>query len=304
MGQYAITGEGGLINIPVHLSEVLSYYPVVIPFKIGGTSDQNDHDLIDGELLIEKGQNGVIPVNIFEDYVLEPDETLSVQLNKPLNAALNQGITVGDKSTYTLTITDRNLPPNVELTISQNEELAVKVTALVRDPNKKDEHTFSWVLENEQMQTIPTSDVIQMLERWAYFTFVSNEMEAGLYKLTVTVTDDNIEPLSNTQVLYLHITNQDDFSDSFSGSFYDFSPNLQQEGIDEEEVLITDQLNRQGIPHYNRLSACSGPCSHAHEHICVEKLVEKSGKNTEQNDDISWQNSIMHILDGVFIYSF
>ena len=201
MGQDVITGEGGRVDIPVHLSEILSYYPVVIPYEISGTSDQHDHDLIEGEVIIEQGLSGVIPVNIFEDYVLEPDETLMVHLNKSLNASLNQGINIGDKSTYTLTIVDRNVPPTVELIVSQNEELAVMVTALVHDPNKKDQHRFSWVLEKDQNQVTPYSPVEHVLQTQAYFTFVPHKMEAGWYKLSVIVTDDDIEPLSNTQAL-------------------------------------------------------------------------------------------------------
>ena len=272
MGQDAITGEGWLVNIPVYLSETVSDYPVVIPYQISGTSDQNDHDLIDGELLIEKGMKGVIPVNIIEDYETESDETLTIRLNKPLNAFLNVGV----KSTYTLTIVDRNLPPNVELTVAQNEKQEVIVTALVRDPNKNDKHSFSWSLvlgaETGDIQFIPVSQEIpasqaiqslqknQQFEQSTQFSFVPNTMEAGLYKLSVTVTDDNIEPLFNTQALYLHITNHlleqgyvDINQHYFSDISYNFLPYVLQEGVNENMGLIIDPLEHRDHSHITPL---------------------------------------------------
>ena len=289
-----ITGEGWHVNVPVKLSAEAPYYPVIIPYKIGGTSDQNDHNLIDGELLIEKGVVGVIPVNIYEDYVFESDETLTIHLHESLNTSL----VLGDKSSYTLTIVDRNLPPDVDLTVSQNKKQEVIVTAHVRDPNKKDKHNFSWVLENKLSQTT------QLFERGNQFSFTPLKIDAGLYKLSVTVSEDNIESLSNTQSLYLHrtdsipeptlsVTNQNDLPNVIPDILLDLNKMLS----DEEEVEITGHLKT----HLRLLSpACSGTCSHAHDHICVQKWIEGSSSN----DDKSLQNGSLHILDGVLIYDF
>lgn len=289
-----ITGEGWLVNVPVKLSAEAPYYPVIIPYKIGGTSDQNDHNLIDGELLIEKGVVGVIPVNIYEDYVFESDETLTIHLHESLNTSL----VLGDKSSYTLTIVDRNLPPDVDLTVSQNKKQEVIVTAHVRDPNKKDKHNFSCVLENKLSQTT------QLFEQDNQFSFTPLKMDAGLYKLSVTVSEDNIESLSNTQSLYLHrtdsipeptlsVTNQNDLPNVIPDILLDLNKLLS----DEEEVEITGHLKT----HLRLLSpACSGTCSDAHNHICVQKWIEGSSSN----DDKSLQNGSLHILDGVLIYDF
>ena len=318
--QDAITGEGWLINIPVDLSGTVSDYPVVIPYQVSGSSDQNDHDLIDGELLIEEGVEGIIPVHIFEDYVTEPDETLTITLNKPLNVSID----VGEKSTYTLTIVDRNLPPNVSLTFAQNEGQKVIVTALVRDPNKNDEHYFSWslVLDAEKgfNQTVSplslplTLEATSMFEQKDHFAFLPNKMEVGLYKLSVTVTDDNIEPLSNTQVIYLHITNQ-----LFEHSYVDINQNytsdvsaylsnsILQYRVNDEMELIRYQPEHLDFSSIIPLQECSKlllePCSHEHKHICVQEQIEAS----DLNGELSWKNGsmhLLHLLEGAVIYSF
>ena len=319
IGQGAITGEGWIINIPVYLSETVSDYPVVIPYQISGTSDQNDHDLIDGELLIEGGVEGIIPVHIFEDYVTESDETLIITLGKPLNTSLE----VGEKSTYTLTIVDRNLPPNVALTVDQNEGQDIIVKALVNDPNKNDVHSFSWSLtlnsENryavidgtEAEETRSTEKVFTqtslMFEHKDYFSFVLNQMEAGLYKLSVTVTDDNIEPLSNNQVLYLHIPDRLSEHRYVEGDesypydiYFDFIHRDLQYSVNEETELIRYQSEHLDLSAAIPLQKCSSSCSFAHEHICIQNRIEASGLN----GDVSWRNGSMHILEGVLIYSF
>ena len=89
------------ISITVDVSE-LSGRQISVDYQITGTATGSgiDHDLEDGTLTIDAGENtGILTVpNIIDDDLAEDDETIIITLSNPINAIL------GDDTIYTHTI--------------------------------------------------------------------------------------------------------------------------------------------------------------------------------------------------------
>ncbi|WP_239671009.1 Ig-like domain-containing protein, partial [Vibrio variabilis] len=133
------TVEGTEHQVLVYLNGEPSSYPVVIPYTVSGTMDALDHDLVSGEVVISSGLEGVIDFEIFNDDVVDSEETLVITLSDALN--------LGSKSQYVLTVYEVNVAPDVTLQVVQNNEPrtvispqqgTVIVTAVVNDVNPGD----------------------------------------------------------------------------------------------------------------------------------------------------------------------
>ena len=89
------------INITVDISSV-SGRKISVDYQFTGTANGSgiDHDLTDGTLTIDPGENnGIITIpNIIDDDLAEGDETIIITLSNPINA------TLGDDNIYTHTI--------------------------------------------------------------------------------------------------------------------------------------------------------------------------------------------------------
>ena len=79
------------INITVDVSE-LSGREISVDYQLTGSATGSgiDHDLEDGTLLINPGENtGIITIpNIIDDDLAEEDETIIITLSNPTNATL------------------------------------------------------------------------------------------------------------------------------------------------------------------------------------------------------------------------
>lgn len=63
---------------------------ITVPYKVKGTSNSTDHNLIDGSIVFNPGEIlKSVTFNILSDAVIETEESLSVFLNKPTNAFLD-----------------------------------------------------------------------------------------------------------------------------------------------------------------------------------------------------------------------
>jgi VCBS repeat-containing protein len=233
--------EGTSHNVRVHLNGTSPIYPLTISYSVSGSSDANDHNLISGEIVINSGEVGTISFDVLADDITEDNETLTITLDDTLN--------LGAKSTYTLTITEQNIAPQVTYSVTQDNEQRlliennagqVVIQTVVFDGNTLDTHQYQW-LDSD-------SDLVDVDNDETTYTFDTTGLTAGIEILSLVVTDNGDTPLSTTTNIYLVITDAllvltDADSDG------DLIP-------DNEEGLGDDDFD--GIPNYLDVpSACN-----------------------------------------------
>ena len=192
--------EGSDTVIAVHLNGTAPDYPVRVAYSVSGTADSSDHDLTDGELIIEEGTIGFISLMVYEDALEENNETIVVHLNSDHN--------LGHKSVHTLTIIEGNIAPQVSLQVSQAEQERalitnnsdlVRVRAIISDANQGDTHSVEWSTIHSDI-ALPATDQSE-------FSFDPSLLVPGIYKLTAKVTDNHSKPLGTTQDVYIEVVN-------------------------------------------------------------------------------------------------
>ena len=233
--------EGNVHRIGVYLNGDSPIYPVTVPYTVSGTADETDHDLVAGELVIEHGRVGFIEFSIIEDDQSEADETVIVDLSETVNK--------GSKSTYQLTISEKNIAPQISVNVEQNSERRllivsnaeeVVITALVDDANVADQHSFAW---DDSMTDLADIDSDE-----GSYTFDTTALSTGLKKLTLHVTDDAVEPLTSTIDIHLKVVAS--------------LPTLTEEDSDGDLVPDTQEgygdSDLDGIPDYlDAISSCN-----------------------------------------------
>ena len=114
------------ISITVDVSET-SGKQISVDYQLTGTATGSgvDHDLEDGTLTIDAGENtGIITIpNIIDDDLAEEDETIIITLSNPTNA------TLGDDNIYTHTISanDDDKRPILISTSPEDDTIRVPV---------------------------------------------------------------------------------------------------------------------------------------------------------------------------------
>ncbi len=235
-----VTTEGTTHTVGVYLNGEAPSYPVTIPYTVGGSADASDHNLTDGQLVINSGTEGKIQFTVADDSVTEGTETLEITLSDSLN--------LGSKSSYTLTILEENVAPEVTVSVSQNGESrsivdnsdnAVTIMAEVTDANSSDTHDYNWVNDNAQLANISTSD--------NQFIFNPDGIEPGIYQVKVEVTDSASATVSTD--IFIEIVAQLDTLVSGIDTDGDLIPDI-QEGLGDSD--------NDGIPDYkDAISECN-----------------------------------------------
>ena len=176
------TTEGSTHTVSVYLNSEAPSYPVTIPYTVSGSADSADHDLVDGEVVINSGTEGEIEFSVLADDEPEGTETVEIILDSSLN--------LGNKSSYVLNISESNVPPEVNIAVAQGGELrsmvennsdTVSVTATVADANQEDTHSYNWINDNAQLANISTNEHA--------FEFSPDGIATGIYHLELEVSD-------------------------------------------------------------------------------------------------------------------
>ena len=188
-----VVAEGGEVQFRVYLNGISVQYPVSIPYTVSGSSDANDHDLVDGVFEITSGLSASFSVNVFDDGITEADEELIISLDPSLNLS-------GQHETRLL-ITEANIAPQASIQVTQSDELRSQVSkqegkvylkARTRDANVQDNLSEVW-----STGTL----ILESDEQGSYFD--PSELDEGNYPISVVVTDDGIPELSTTVQLTL-----------------------------------------------------------------------------------------------------
>ncbi|WP_300522899.1 tandem-95 repeat protein [Alcanivorax sp.] len=187
-GPDPVSAEGASVTLRAYLNGPAAQYPVTVPYTLSGSADSSDHDLAEGDLIINAGTEASLTLQLTADGSSEGSENLQVIFGTPGNAV------PGFLTTQTLTINESNVAPVVQLQAEQNGETTrwltpaggpVTVTATIEDANGGDSHTLDWSASSGAL--VDTDGDPQT------FTFDPALLGPGQYTLAVTVNDGSAE---------------------------------------------------------------------------------------------------------------
>ncbi|MDX1451671.1 MAG: fibronectin type III domain-containing protein, partial [Oleiphilaceae bacterium] len=212
LGRLQTASEDGSVSVRVRLSGTAPLYPVQITFTITGSVDEADYRVsrssniteqstdLTGTLVFEQGTEATLILDIEDDQVAEGDEFLFVTLSNPVNAVL------GDNLRQQVTITERNVAPQVRLHAEQNGLPVTSVSAAygpvtiqasVVDVNTADSHSYDWsATDNQLADSDSAPDTL---------TFDPANVASGVYTVSVSVTDDGLPSATTTVTHHLRI---------------------------------------------------------------------------------------------------
>jgi plastocyanin len=191
--------EGTSHDVFIYLNGAAPIYPVTIGYSVSGSADANDHNLISGDIVIDSGEVGSISFDVLADEMAEESETLTITLDDTLN--------LGAKSAYTLTITEQNIAPQVNYSVTQDNEQRlliennagqVVIQTQVSDSNTLDTHQYQWLDSDSELVDVDNDETT--------YTFETTGLKDGIQTLNLVVTDNGDTPLSTTANIYLVIT--------------------------------------------------------------------------------------------------
>lgn len=279
--------EGKHYQVAVYLNGDSPYYPITVSYTVNGNSDSDDHNLAPGELVIESGLIGYIEFYIISDTIAEMDETLVITLDSAMN--------VGEHASFTLTITEDNVAPQVSINVSQNNQQRtlidnslgdVVITANVTDANSNDTHSYTWTSTSGELIDIDPDAFNNS------FTFDPTSLPIGQQSLSLTITDNGTLPLSTEVFVYLDIVDPLSALSDFD-SDGDLIPD-NAEGYGDED--------NDGIPNYlDNNSRCNIQPGSVNEAILF--LIEtesdtclRKGVNTANNNSGSILLNVNEVL--------
>ncbi len=253
------TTEGTSHKVHVYLNGLSPRYPVVIPYTVSGSSDDSDHDLRDGSVVIESGRVGEIQFTIFDDLEDEGQESLTITLESTSN--------LGSKNTHTLSILEQNIAPKVAISVSQQSELRqliessdkdVTILTEVTDSNVGDSHDYLW--SSQEPLLVNTSTEAKQ------YIFSPELLTPGIYVLNLKVTDDAVESLSISTDIYIEVVeqlavlgaedtdgdlipdNQEGFSDSDLDGIPDYQDAISECNVIQEQAIESGRYLVEGEP--------------------------------------------------------
>lgn len=230
----SITGEPSDVTIQVSLTGDSPEYPVVVTYEVNGLSDLDQNDIDAGfditvqhQLIIDAGdaetlnRDALIQISVLDDGSAENDELLILDLISAELEVESGLFDIHSDSQHTMTVTESNLAPMIQLTLEQDgvdvESVQqsggeVTITAVVTDGNGNDVHTLSWELES-----LGLSDTLESI-----VSFDPADVDAGTYLISVVATDNGVGLLSGeAELIFDIIAEQVDSSpevESASGS--------------------------------------------------------------------------------------
>lgn len=224
--------EGTSVSVKVLLNGEAPVYPLVIPFTISGSVDDSDYVLASDEVEIVSGTEASININIVDDNEIEGDETLIVTLGEG---------NLGSKSIHTLTIVERNLAPEIALSMrqeSQSRQLVtptnglISVNAVISDKNN-DNVTSQWKYDAEL-------NVVSEFDNQLVFN--PSNLTNGIYSIQLIATDDGDGNLSSNNTLYFEVIEElPPLTDNDSDG--DLIPDQQEGYRDADQDGIPDYLD-------------------------------------------------------------
>lgn len=236
--------EGRRATIEVFLNGVAPTYPVNIPYTVSGTSNSDDHNLVDGTLVIESGTQASIALDIVNDEVVEGEETLIVTIADAVNVGNSEHILTIVESGVSLELTLAATQNNTAVTTIYPQAGSVDVTLSFNNKILSDIAFIDWSESSSELIALDISPSDTL------FTFSPESLEAGVYYVRAKATDiDGLEGFANIALLLASsspaLTNEDSDGDGIPDN---------QEGLGDNDgdgipnyLDATDECNVQPI---------------------------------------------------------
>ncbi|TAP30835.1 tandem-95 repeat protein, partial [Alteromonas sp. KUL42] len=192
--------EGRIAKVDVFLNGPAPHYPLNIPYTVSGTSDNGDHNVNDGVLVIESGTQASMLVDIEQDGVEEGDETLIITLSSSNN--ISNGV-------HTITIVEEGVAPQIQLTATQNntsvttvypQDGVVEINLTLLNKALGDIASVDWSDSAIELNALNVSSSDTA------FIFSPETLSAGIYHVKASVTD--IKGLTGFADLTLQLSDQ------------------------------------------------------------------------------------------------
>jgi Zn-dependent metalloprotease len=179
-------GDGQTIEIIISLNGTPATYPVTADIVIGGTASEDDFKLSTTSILITEGLTQTVELTAIDDGFGDNEDTVSLSLANLVNA----GIQPNTDSKQIFIITEEQILPTVSVSVVQDDVISRTVDKLsdalfdidIEDPNGLE----SLVIEWSGIANISEVDLSTDL------TLDTSNMEAGVYVLTLSVTDNDV----------------------------------------------------------------------------------------------------------------
>ena len=251
--------EGESTKVGIFLNGDSPEYPLEVAYTISGTADSSDHTLIDGSVIIEQGTQAMIEFDISDDFAVEGNETIVVTLAESLNR--------GAKFAHTTTISERNVAPEVTLTVSQDNEERLTITptgglvtvnASVYDPNIGDNFIFTWTSEENVLVNQSSED--------NKFVFDPVDLATGTYKVSLTVEDNGLPMGDDNEFIFINVQPElvalsdadsdgdnipdylEGYKDSDGDGIFDYLDRIDECNVLLEEEAVQDGFLVEGDP--------------------------------------------------------
>lgn len=177
-------GEGVNAQIVLELSGPAPNELATVDYRIAGTASTEDHSLRRGSVNFD-GTRAVINFTTIEDGAEEGDETIEVTFSNAFDSVL------GDSTTHVVTLTDGNVAPSVDLSVSQGAKSGlivsrsggiVTVSTDVEDANGDVDIFYDWSgSDNAVLMASENVDPQLLID--------PSTLELGFYQVEVEVTD-------------------------------------------------------------------------------------------------------------------
>ena len=240
--QSSVATEGTDIEVNVYLSGNAPTYPVNIPVTLSGSAQAGTDYSVSGDAIsIEAGIKGTMIISVLEDAEYDSQETIEIALGEPTNAAL------GSLQARTITITEENLAPELNLVVKQSgvisstvysDKGSVSVEAVYSDLNASDSHVLEW----DTAAWIGSADnAPELTFEGNSVSFDATALTAGTFSISATVTDDGSPLLDKSRTVAIRVIAE-------SPSLLDTSDS-DNDGTSDADEGVAD-TDGDGIPDY------------------------------------------------------
>jgi hypothetical protein len=228
--------------VKIVLSGNAPIYPFMIPVAVVGNVDAFDYSIDDEFVVIESGTVGYINIVLNEDFQTEGDEQLILEFGKGLN--------VGSQPTHTITISEKNLAPQLTVLVTQRglalsnfakDDGDIELRLQIDDSNPNDTHIIEWTIPAEYRAQVSANQMMVVITP-SNLTLPSTNRD--ILSLSVELTDSGEGNLVNTKIVHIPIlATQPTLTTS----------DVDRDGLtDEEEGFVDRDLD--GLPAFMDIS--------------------------------------------------
>lgn len=202
-----VVSEGSQVTVDVILNGDAPEYPMTVGYSVSGIAESGlDFTALNGSVTFTEGREQSVIFEVLTDEVVESNETIVFTLNSNQN--------VGANNQSTITISEQNIAPEIQLVVSQGSEQRltvaqdegnVRISATVTDANPNDDLSLEWSsngLTNINNSNGNNSNGNNSNQQ---FVFNPSDFAPGVYQVTLFASDNGEPRLSTTADVFIEV---------------------------------------------------------------------------------------------------